>query len=97
MRRCPGGCWEPHPEPNSEIGYHAPVPPVPRALNIEMIDDVTAGLLRRMTGAERLALADRTIQGAREAILFRITREHPDWPPARVRAELARRLGYDAP
>lgn len=64
--------------------------------NIEVMDDEMAEVLRAKTGAQRLQIADRMFAIARELITGRLRQEHPDWPDAQVRREVARRLSHGA-
>lgn len=49
-------------------------------------------IYRRMSGAERLALAFEISEFAREFCLAGIRRRHPDWGEAEVRHEMVRYL-----
>ena len=64
--------------------------------NIEVIDDATAAMLRRKTGAERLQIASRMYAGARQMLLSHLRQLHPDWSEDRVTREAARRLSHGA-
>ncbi len=63
---------------------------------IEMVDDEMAVVLRRMTGAERLAIASGLFASARRMLLSHLRAEHPDWDEGHVQAEAARRLSHGA-
>lgn len=59
---------------------------------IEVVDEATAAVLRRMTPAQRLAGAHGMWRYARDATLARIRHEHPHWDDTAVKAELRRRM-----
>lgn len=63
---------------------------------IEVIDDQTADVLRRKTGAERLRIADEMYSWARRTLTSHLRSEHPDWDEGRVVREVARRLSHGA-
>lgn len=63
---------------------------------IEVLDDDMAQILRGMTGAERLRIANGMFESARKMLTSHLTHEHPDWDPERVREEVARRLAHGA-
>ena len=63
---------------------------------IEVVDDEMAEVLRRKTGAERLAIASAMFASARKMILAKLHEEHPDWDERRINAEAARRLSHGA-
>jgi hypothetical protein len=67
---------------------------VPR--KIEVIDDATAEMLRRKTGAERLAIASRMYAAARTMLLAHLRQLHPDWSEERITREAGRRLSHGA-
>ena len=56
---------------------------------IEVVDDATAEVLRRMTGAERLRIVDGLCLTARILAEANIRAEHPDWDHARVKRAVA--------
>lgn len=63
---------------------------------IEVVDDVVAGILRRKTPAQRLAMcfeANRTMRLRLEAHLVT---SHPDWGREQVMREVARRMSGGA-
>lgn len=62
----------------------------------EVIDDQTAEILRGMTTAERLAIANRMWVSARKAMLHMLAAEHPQWTKDQVQREAARRLSHGA-
>jgi hypothetical protein len=63
---------------------------------IEVIDDQMAEVLRRKTGAERLAIAFGLYASARRMLLSHLRAQHPDWREEQVIAEAARRLSHGA-
>jgi hypothetical protein len=65
-------------------------------LNIEMIDDEMARIIRAKTGAERLRIADGMYASARRMLLSHLRAEHSDWDEGRIQKEAARRLSHGA-
>lgn len=63
---------------------------------IEVVDDAMADVLRKKTGAERLAIAFGLFSSARRTLINVLTDQHPDWTPDQVIAEAARRLSHGA-
>jgi hypothetical protein len=59
---------------------------------IELLDPVVASILRGKSGMERLRLAHEAWELARDRITAFLQSEHPDWPPDRLRREVATRL-----
>jgi hypothetical protein len=51
-------------------------------------------LLRAMSGAERLRLAERLYWSARKIKAAGLRAQHPDWPEERLNAEVARIFRY---
>jgi hypothetical protein len=69
---------------------------VRKPLNIEMMDDRMADVLRAKSPAERLAIADgmwRSASGMIEAIL---RAERPEWTDDAIHREVARRMSHGA-
>ncbi len=54
------------------------------------IASIQEGILRRLTGEERLALALEMSLMMRDLSATRIRQEHPDWSPAQITRELLR-------
>jgi hypothetical protein len=71
--------------------------PLPRS--IEVIDDQTAEVYRRMSVAQKIAVAHGMWRYARERLTAAVRWLHPDWDERAVRREVARRLlnGSDGP
>ncbi|MGC8542102.1 MAG: hypothetical protein ACP5QA_15935 [Phycisphaerae bacterium] len=61
---------------------------------VEPPDDAMVYFLRNLTGAQRLATADRMYHNARAALLRYISAEHPDWSAEQVNRETSRRLSH---
>ena len=59
---------------------------------LEIVDDDMARILRGMTGAERLRIADRMFSSARRMIASLLAAEHPDWDPERIERETSTRI-----
>jgi hypothetical protein len=70
--------------------------PVRKPTNFEMVDDAMAAILRQKTGAERLAIAFRLWDFARDMIRANLRHEHPEWDEERINREAARRLSHGA-
>jgi hypothetical protein len=69
-----------------------PVRALPK--NIEMVDDEMAAVLRAMTGAQRLEIANRMFLDAQRILTLHLTAEHPDWTPEQVQREVAHRISH---
>lgn len=67
-----------------------------RKPTIEALDDDMAQILRGMTGAERLRIANGMFESARKMLACHLAHEHPEWDPQRVNEEVARRLSHGA-
>jgi hypothetical protein len=65
-------------------------------MHVEVIDDRSAEYFRRMTGQQRLKIADEMFAFARATLLHHLRREHPDWTQEQVEAETARRISHGA-
>jgi hypothetical protein len=63
---------------------------------VEVIDDATAAVFRRMDGAQRLRLASGMYASARRMLASQLRALHPDWDPTRIAKETARRLSHGA-
>jgi hypothetical protein len=63
---------------------------------IEAVDAALADVLRRKSGAERLAIANGMFVFARQLIRSRLHAEHPEWDDRKLGAETARRLSHGA-
>ncbi len=53
-------------------------------------------IYRRMSGAERLAIASRMYVSARNMLINHLRTRHPDWDEQAVIREAARRLSHGA-
>lgn len=62
----------------------------------DVVDDEMARILRGMTGAERLKIANGMFVSARRMIASHLASEHPDWDEARIEQETARRISHGA-
>lgn len=62
---------------------------------IEVIDDKTAEILRKMTPQERVERGLAMGEFGRTVIAARVRDIHPDWDEAKVRAEVMRRFRGD--
>ncbi len=63
---------------------------------IEVVTDEMAAVLRRKTGAERLAILDRLFTFATQLLQSRLRADHPDWSDQQIAAAAAERLTGDA-
>jgi hypothetical protein len=63
---------------------------------IDCVDDEVAAVLRRKTGAERLAIASAMYASARRMIRSTLRAEHPDWAQEQIDREAVRRLSHGA-
>ncbi len=54
-----------------------------------------ADVLRRKTGAERLAMAGQMFVRARELIRGQVRKAHPSWTEQEIAAEVVRRISRD--
>lgn len=53
-------------------------------------------VIRRKSGAERLRIASGMYSSARRMLISHLRATHPDWSPAEVEREAARRLSHGA-
>ena len=67
-----------------------------RDARIEVISEEMAAVLRRKTGAERLAIASRLFSSARTMLLNHLRARHPEWDEHQIQREAARRLSHGA-
>lgn len=67
-----------------------------RRLNIEMMDDAMADVLRARSPGERLAIADGMWRSARRMIEAILRAERPEWTDDEIRREVARRMSHGA-
>lgn len=63
-----------------------------RALRIEQLDPALVPIYQRMTVPERLRASFAATRLVRERIRAHLRGSKPDWTPAQVEAELARRM-----
>lgn len=64
--------------------------------NIEVPDDLMAGVLRAKSPRQRLAMAFAMWSFARRQLLRHLHAAHPDWEDGRIQKEAARRLSHGA-
>jgi hypothetical protein len=62
----------------------------------EVVCDAVAAILRKKTEAERLAIAFRMWDFARDTLLCAVRSEHPEWQDQRVKREVAKRISHGA-
>lgn len=62
----------------------------------DIVDDEMARILRGMTGAERLKIANDMFVSARRMLASHLAAEHPDWDQDRIEQEAARRISHGA-
>ena len=63
---------------------------------LEVVDDEMARVLRGMTGAERLKIANDLFMSARRMMASHLAAEHPDWDADRIERDVARRISHGA-
>ena len=63
---------------------------------LEVVDDEMAHVLRGMTGAERLKIANDMFMSDRRMMASYLAVEHPDWDADRIEREVARRISHGA-
>lgn len=68
----------------------------PNPRKIEVVSEEMAEILRRKSGAERLAIASGLFSFARQLVVSRIRSQHPDWDEESITREAARRLSHGA-
>ena len=62
----------------------------------DVVDDEMARILRAMTGAERLRIANSLFVSARRMLASYLAAEHPDWDQHRIEQDTARRISHGA-
>ncbi|MEA2559386.1 MAG: hypothetical protein QOH06_890 [Acidobacteriota bacterium] len=62
----------------------------------DVVDNEMACILRGMTGAERLKIANGMFVSARRMLASHLAAEHPDWDQDRIEQETARRISHGA-
>lgn len=65
-------------------------------MDLDVVDDDMARILRGMTGAERLKIANDMFVSARRMLASHLAAEHPDWDQERIEKETARRISHGA-
>ncbi len=66
----------------------------PARSQFEIIDDQMADILRQKNEVERLEIAARLWQSAREIVEGAIKTNHPDWSEEQVDREIAHRMSH---
>ena len=66
------------------------------SIQVEVMSEEMAAILRQKTGAERLQIANDMFVSARRMLLSHLRAEHPDWDDLRIEREAARRLSHGA-
>jgi hypothetical protein len=66
----------------------------PNVGRIEVVDDKMAAVYRRMTGAERLQVANRLFVSALKMMTNLLASDHPEWDAQRVAREVAHRVSH---
>ncbi|HWN41132.1 MAG TPA: hypothetical protein VNW71_02865 [Thermoanaerobaculia bacterium] len=69
---------------------------MPEERDSDVVDDEMARILRGMTGAERLKIANGMFVSARRMLASHLASEHPDWDQDRIEQETARRISHGA-
>jgi hypothetical protein len=65
-------------------------------LRIEVVDDDMARILRAMSGAERLKIANDMFTSARRMLASHLAAEHPAWDEEQIQRETSRRISHGA-
>jgi hypothetical protein len=65
-----------------------------RRMVIEVMDDQMAEIVRKMSGAERLRIADEMYSSARRMLVSYLRSEHPDWTEEQVQHEASRGISH---
>ena len=73
---------------NGDVGLGVAIDP----RRIEVIDDRTAEILRKMTPWMRVRRGLEMAEFARAVIATNVRHKHPDWSEARVQSETVRRF-----
>ena len=63
---------------------------------IEVVDPEVAQVLRKMTCAQRLSIANGLFVFARDMLWSHLRSEHPDWNDAQIQAKVAHRMSHGA-
>ena len=63
---------------------------------IEVVAEEMAVVLRKKTGAERLALARGMFRSAPPMLMHYLRAQHPDWDDLQIQREAAHRLSHGA-
>ena len=63
--------------------------------NIEVIDDESVEILKKMTGAQRMIAAAKMFDTAKALTRANIKMNHPDWNEEQIKKEVLRRLGNE--
>ena len=63
-----------------------------RIESIKIVDQALVPILRQMTPAQKMAVANRMWVHGRDLMRARVTREHPDWTEEQIQREAAARL-----
>ncbi len=61
---------------------------------IEVIDDASAEVMRRMSPAQKWEMTNRMYIQAREMLMCHLRGEHPEWTEGELREQVNRRVGH---
>ena len=61
---------------------------------IEVVDDVIAGILREKTPAERIQIGFTLWTSAQQMLKSHLKNTHPDWDAKKIECEVAKRLSH---
>lgn len=64
--------------------------------DIEVIDDQSAEMFRRMTPAQRVRIADAMYRDCRRALHHLLRSQFPEWSQEQVEREVIRRISHGA-
>lgn len=57
-------------------------------------DEATVRMLRRMTGADRLAMAGAMFRSARKMLYHHLASQHPEWDEEALQREVSHRISH---
>lgn len=63
---------------------------------IEVVDELTAGIMRRMSAARKMQMVDELVEFGRRLMAAGVRADHADWSEEAVAREVARRLAGDS-
>lgn len=61
--------------------------------NIEVIDDTTAVILKKISGEQKMVIAFQMFDTAAAILRANIKERHPEWNEDQIKKEIVRRMG----